>query len=84
MNSSKTTTSIRRQCKRRLGAPRPAGTSWPNPFAAQARMLAVNSGMADAGKWVTHKRNVREDLKAAFGEDFTEIHVVAAGANVVW
>jgi hypothetical protein len=40
-------------------------------------MLAVNSGAAEAGKWVIQKRNVRQDLKAAFGEDFTEIHVVA-------
>jgi hypothetical protein len=55
----------------------PVGTSWPNPFTAQARMLALDSGAADAGKWVGHKRNVREDLKAAFGDDFTEIHAVA-------
>jgi hypothetical protein len=55
----------------------PVGASWANPFTSQARMLAVNSGTADAGKWVSHKRNVREDLKAAFGEDFTEIHAIA-------
>ncbi len=55
----------------------PVGASWPNPFTSQARMLAVNSGATDVGKWVSHRRNVREDLKAAFGEDFKEIHVVA-------
>ena len=55
----------------------PVGASWPNPFTSQARMLAVNSGAKDAGQWVSHRRNVREDLQAAFGEDFTEIHVVA-------
>jgi hypothetical protein len=55
----------------------PVGASWPNPFTSQARMLAVNSGAIDAGKWIAHKRNVRDDLKEAFGEDFTEIHVVA-------
>jgi hypothetical protein len=55
----------------------PVGTSWPNPFTSQARMLAVNSGAAEAGKWVAHERNVREDLRAAFGEDVTEIHAVA-------
>ncbi|OGB25470.1 MAG: hypothetical protein A3I66_15380 [Burkholderiales bacterium RIFCSPLOWO2_02_FULL_57_36] len=53
------------------------GASWSNPFTSQARMLAVNSGAADTGTWVAHKRNVRDDLKAAFGEDFTEIHLVA-------
>lgn len=55
----------------------PVGASWPNPFTSQARMLAVNSGTSDAGKWVAHKRNVRDDLNAAFGEDFIEIHAVA-------
>jgi hypothetical protein len=44
-------------------------------------MLAVNSGATDPGRWVGHRRNVREDLKVAFGEDFTEIHVVAVMAD---
>ena len=56
---------------------KPVGASWPYPFTSQAKMLAVNSGALDAGKWVSHKRNVHDDLKAAFGEDFTEIHAVA-------
>ena len=55
----------------------PVGASWPNPFTSQARMLAVNSGASGAGSWITHKRNVRDDLRAAFGEDFREIHAVA-------
>jgi hypothetical protein len=55
----------------------PVEASWPNPFTSQARMLAVNSGASDAGRWISHKRNVREDLRAAFGEDFREIHAVA-------
>lgn len=55
----------------------PVGASWPNPFTSQTRMLAVNSGAPNAGKWISHKRNVRDDLKAAYGEDFTEIHAVA-------
>jgi hypothetical protein len=55
----------------------PVGDNWPNPFTGQARMLAVDSGMAQSGKWVTHRRNVREDLRAAFDEDFTEAHAVA-------
>ena len=29
------------------------------------------------GKWVIHKRNVLEDLKAAFGEVFSDFHAVA-------
>lgn len=55
----------------------PVGTSWSDPFAAQASMLALDIGAADAGKRVSHKRNVREALKVVFGEDFTEFHAVA-------
>jgi hypothetical protein len=40
-------------------------------------MLAVDSGAAGAGAWVRHKRNVRDDLRAAFGDDVTEIDAVA-------
>ena len=56
---------------------RPVGARWPNPYTGQAAMLAVDSGDARAGAWVSHKRNVREDLRAAFGEDLVEIHAVA-------
>jgi hypothetical protein len=58
-------------------ATNPVGMRWPNPFTKQAVMLAVDSGDAQAGKWVTHRRNVREDLRAAFGEDITAIDAVA-------
>jgi hypothetical protein len=56
---------------------KPVGARWPNPFTGQAMMLAVDSGAAKAGAWVSHKRNVRDDLRAAFGDDVTEIHAVA-------
>ena len=41
----------------------PVGTSWPNPFVANATMLAVESGSARLNRWVSHKRNIPEDLK---------------------
>jgi hypothetical protein len=56
---------------------KPVGARWPNPFTGQAMMLAVDSGAARAGAWVSHKRNVREDLRAAFGEDVSVIQAVA-------
>ena len=56
---------------------KPVGARWPNPFTSQAMMLAVDSGDARAGTWVSHQRNVRDDLRAAFGEDFAEIDAVA-------
>ena len=56
---------------------KPAGARWPNPYTSQAMMLAVDSGAAKAGAWVSHKRNVRDDLRAAFGDDVTGIDAVA-------
>ncbi|MCP9760794.1 DUF3047 domain-containing protein [Aquitalea sp. S1-19] len=55
----------------------PIGSRWPNAFVSQAMLQAVDSGNAKAGQWVVHKRNVREDLKTAFGEDFDHIDAVA-------
>ena len=40
-------------------------------------MIALDSGPQKAGVWTKHKRNVREDLRRAFGEDITEIDAVA-------
>lgn len=53
------------------------GQHWPNPFTAQAQMMAVDSGSNGAGQWVTHKRNVRADLQAVFGADISQIDAVA-------
>jgi hypothetical protein len=39
-------------------------------------MVAVNSGMADSGKWTVRKRSIQEELRTAFGEDLAEIDVV--------
>lgn len=41
---------------------------WPNAFTASVRMLAVRSGNHQSGQWLTEKRNVREDLRTAFGD----------------
>jgi len=56
---------------------KPVGQSWPNPYTANAWMIAADSGGADAGRWVTHKRNVRADLRAAFGDGIDRIDAVA-------
>ena len=52
-------------------------SSWPNAYIDSVKMLAVRSGDMDVGQWVNEKRNVREDLKKMFGEDFDEINIVA-------
>jgi hypothetical protein len=53
------------------------GSEWPNAFTSNAMMVAVQSGKAKLGQWVHERRNVREDLKHLFGEDFKRINAVA-------
>lgn len=54
-----------------------AGSSWPSPFTGRVRLIAVNSGSAGLNAWISHKRNVRDDLRDQFGEDVTSIEAVA-------
>ncbi len=55
----------------------PKGSLWDNPFTGNAKMLAVESGDKLTGQWVTEKRNVKQDLKKAFGREFQFIDAVA-------
>lgn len=55
----------------------PVDTAWPNAYTANARMLAVHSGPGDVGRWVSERRNVRDDLRRLFGEDISAIDAVA-------
>lgn len=52
-------------------------SQWESAVTRNAMMLALRSGDREAGQWVSEKRNIREDFKALFGEDITEIHAVA-------
>jgi hypothetical protein len=47
----------------------PVGTVVANPFTDWVMMIAVDSGNAKAGQWVSHRRNILQDYRAAFGED---------------
>jgi hypothetical protein len=53
------------------------GQAWPNPFTANATMLAVESGGKNLGKWLHYSRNVREDLKEFVGKEVRYIDSVA-------
>lgn len=48
-----------------------------NPFTKNAMMIAVESGAERVGQWVTERRNLIEDFRAAFGEDPPEAGAVA-------
>ncbi len=70
----------------------PVGEIVPNAFTSNARMIAVRSGNAEAGRWVNERRNVYEDYRRAFGEDPPEAGGVAVmtdtdntgGSAVAW
>lgn len=47
----------------------PADKPIPNPFTGNAVMIAVQSGPANVGQWVTERRDLAADFRAAFGED---------------
>jgi Protein of unknown function (DUF3047) len=47
----------------------PAGTSVWSPYTDRVRMIVAESGAANLGKWVTIRRDVAADFRAAFGED---------------
>ena len=55
----------------------PVGSMWPSPFTKRVRLMAMDSGPKGLNTWVSHKRNVRSDLKDLFGEDITSIDAVA-------
>lgn len=56
------------------GAP---GELWPSPYTSQVKLLALDAGLARTGRWISHKRNVKADLRRAFGEEITSIDAVA-------
>lgn len=45
----------------------PVGTWQANAYTAQARLLVLRTGAAEAGRWVTERRDVGADFQAAFG-----------------
>ncbi len=55
----------------------PKGESIPNPFIANAIMLAVESGPERAGEWITETRNVLEDYRLLFGEEPPDVGAIA-------
>ncbi len=47
----------------------PQGAQVPNPFFANAVMIAAQSGPALLGRWVEERRDLIADYRRAFGED---------------
>ncbi len=54
-----------------------AGSVWPNAYASQARMLALQSGLSRAGEWVTERRDLASDFQRLHGDTPAVIHGLA-------
>jgi hypothetical protein len=48
---------------------RPPGTICKSEKTGTVTYLVVRSGAADLGKWITERRNVREDFRKIYGEE---------------
>lgn len=47
----------------------PRGTVAPNAYTDRVRMIVVESGPAQLGRWVAYERDLVADYRAAFGEE---------------
>ncbi|MDT8409395.1 MAG: DUF3047 domain-containing protein [Wenzhouxiangellaceae bacterium] len=55
----------------------PRGHHWPNAYAGQFIMLAVQSGPENTGRWHTEQRDLREDFKRLHDLDIEQIDAFA-------
>jgi len=55
----------------------PIGSDWPNAFASQARMIAVESGPPEASGWVRERRNLRRDFERYHGRSLDAVNALA-------
>ncbi|HHT9136544.1 MAG TPA: DUF3047 domain-containing protein [Candidatus Wunengus sp. YC60] len=59
----------------------PVGERFENPCEAKARMIVVQSGAQDAGKWLSYKVNHFQDYIQEFGEEPPKIIYVGIQTN---
>lgn len=63
------------------GHAQPVGTTAWNPYTDRVRMVVVDSGPEQAGRWRSHARDLRRDWAEAFGGPMPRIAAVAVGAD---
>lgn len=54
----------------------PRGAVWPSALTDRSMMFALRSG-EEVGRWMSEKRNIREDYRTVFGEDVRTVSAVA-------
>jgi hypothetical protein len=55
----------------------PVGTTCKSEKTGMVTYIVVRSGPADLGKWITERRNLRDDFKKVYGEDADNPGVVS-------
>lgn len=55
----------------------PKGESVSSSYAADSKMVAVESGNGKAGKWVTEERDLLADYRLLFGDNPREAEAIA-------
>jgi hypothetical protein len=56
---------------------RPKGSAWPNAYASQAMMTALQSGASRAGEWVTERVDLAKDFRSLHGSSHGIVHGLA-------
>lgn len=59
----------------------PAGTLAPNAYTDRVRMIVVDSGSGNAGRWRVHERNLLADFRSAFGSDAPMVNGVIVSTD---
>ena len=59
----------------------PQGTLAPNAFTDRVRMIVVDSGAGNVGRWVPYERNALEDFHSAFGGDAPAVSSVIVSTD---
>ena len=57
------------------------GTIAPNAFTDRVRMIVVDSGMGNAGRWVAYERNILQDYRSAFGGEAPVVNGVIVSTD---
>lgn len=57
------------------------GTIQANTYTDRARMIVLQSGSEQAGRWVTETRDLAADFRAAFGEEAPDVVAVALATD---
>jgi DUF3047 family protein len=58
-----------------------AGTFAPSAYTDRVRMIVVDSGAANVGRWMRHERRVADDFRKSFGSEAPAINGVIVSTD---